>query len=243
MRRPQQLSMGLAALVLAMGCLEKTRRTLGLVRDPHPDVLYSVEIDERVLALTIDDGPDPTSTPAILDVLDRHQATATFFLIADRVPGNEALVERIVAAGHELGSHGTRDEPSIELPPEVFERELLRAHGTLSAFATPRWFRPGSGWYDQRMVEILARHGYRCALGSSYGLDAQLPFSWLARRLILWRAEPGAVVILHDVGERGARTAVTLSEVLPELRRRGYRVVSLSELETRAGSHAPEDIR
>jgi peptidoglycan/xylan/chitin deacetylase (PgdA/CDA1 family) len=197
----------------------------------HPEVLYSVETERPVLALTIDDGPDPVSTRRILDVLAQNEAKATFFLIADRIPGNETLVAEIVAAGHELGNHMTRDEPSIDLEADVFERELLLAHDALSGYGASLWFRPGSGWYDDRMLQTLSRHGYRCALGSSYPLDAQIGSSWLAQRFILWRARPGAVIILHDGGERGERTARTLAAVLPELRRRGYRVVSLGEID------------
>ena len=206
------------------------RGTLGLFGKGHPDVLYKVPTDKPVVALTIDDGPDAVTTRAILDVLDRNAARATFFMISDRIAENEAVVRELVAAGHEIGNHMTRDEPSIELSRKDFESELQRAHHTLSAFASPRWYRPGSGWYDEEMLAILAKHDYRCVLGSIYPLDAHLPFPWLAARVILWQAKPGAIIILHDAGARGKRTARTLSLVLPELRKRGYRVVSLSEL-------------
>ena len=80
------------------------------------------------------------------------------------------------------------------------------------------------------MIRVMQRHGYRCALGSVYPFDATIPsISWTTR-YILRSARPGAIVILHDAGTRGRRTARVLAEVLPELRRRGYRVVSLSEL-------------
>jgi peptidoglycan-N-acetylglucosamine deacetylase len=92
------------------------------------------------------------------------------------------------------------------------------------------WARPGSGWYSQTMIEAMQRHGYRCALGSVYPFDATIPSVAWATRYILRNAKPGAIVVLHDGGSRGQRTARILGEVLPELRRRGYRVVSLSEL-------------
>ena len=203
---------------------------LGLLRGRDPRVLYSVATVERVLALTIDDAPDAETTPEILAVLKRHGARATFFVIADQIAGNESLLERIVAEGHELGNHMTRDERSIELSPDAFERELLRAREMLAPFDATRWFRPGSGYYDDEMLEILARHGYRCALGSVYPIDAQLPWSAPAAYWIRWRAQPGSVIILHDRGERGRRTAKTLADVLPTLGRKGFRVVTLTEL-------------
>ena len=203
---------------------------LGLWRGRDPRVLYTVSIVERVVALTIDDAPDAATTPEILAVLERHGARATFFVIADQISGNESLLERIVAEGHELGNHMTRDERSIELDPDAFERELLRAGAMLAPFGATRWFRPGSGYYDDEMLDILDRHGYRCALGSLYPIDAQLPWSAPAAYWIRWQARPGAVIILHDRGERGRRTAKTLADVLPTLGLKGYRVVTLSEL-------------
>lgn len=196
----------------------------------YPGCLYRVPTEAPLLALTIDDGPDPRSTPLILAELRRHQARATFFLIADQVPGREHLVRMLAAEGHELGNHLTQDRPSIRMSPIAFEADLLRAHQVLAPYGTLRWARPGSGWYSRPMIQIMDRHGYRCALGSLYPFDAAIPSASWAARYILRNARPGAVVILHDVGARGQRTAKVLGRVLPELRRRGYRIVSLSEL-------------
>jgi peptidoglycan/xylan/chitin deacetylase (PgdA/CDA1 family) len=224
----------LATLVLTscLGCSTGSDRrpTLGLLGDADPRVLYTVATREPLVALTIDDGPDPDSTPAILDVLAKHEATATFFLISSRVPGNEALVDRIVAEGHEVANHHVRDEPSIGLAPREFARGLRAARSALSPWPAARWFRPGSGWYDEAMLDVLDVEGYVCALGSIYPLDAQIPSSRWASWLIRHRASAGDVVILHDGGARGRRTARALGSALPVLRERGLRAVSLSRL-------------
>ena len=223
----------LAALLAGGACCasgDGDEKRLGLLGGRDPRVFYSAAILERVVALTIDDAPDPSTTAGILAVLEQHGARATFFVIADQIPGNERLLERIVAEGHELGNHMTHDEPSFELDPEEFERELLRAEAMLAPFAATRWFRPGSGYYNDRMLDILDRHGYRCALGSVYPVDAQMSWSGLAATWIRWQTRPGAVIILHDRGERGRRTVQTLGKVLPALSGKGYRIVTLSEL-------------
>jgi peptidoglycan/xylan/chitin deacetylase (PgdA/CDA1 family) len=196
----------------------------------YPGCLYQVHTQKRLVALTIDDGPDPASTPLILAELRRHHATATFFLITNRLRGQERLVRSLVGEGHELGNHFTQDRPSIGLEPRAFEADLLQAHRDLSTWGRLIWARPGSGWYSQAIIEVMQRHGYRCALGSVYPFDATIPSVAWAARYILRNAKPGAIVVLHDGGSRGQRTARTLAKVLPELRRRGYRVVSLSEL-------------
>ncbi|MGH7631989.1 MAG: chitin deacetylase family protein [Gemmatimonadales bacterium] len=209
-----------------------------------PGCLYRVATDEPVIALTLDDGPDAVTTARLLEELRQHSARATFFLIADRVPGREQLVRRIVAEGHELGNHLTQDRPSIRLSSSEFATDLQRAAQVLAPFAPVHWVRPGSGWYSQTMIETIQRAGYRCALGSVYPLDASIPSVGFARWYILHHVRPGAIVLLHDGGARGRRTARVLGDVLPELRRRGYQVVSLSELVAAAqpahGAGGPE---
>ena len=195
-----------------------------------PEVVYFVETEESVVALTIDDGPDPVTTPKILDVLMQHDARATFFLITNHIPGNEDVVLRIVEENHELANHLTTDEPSIRFSPSDFEHQLLESHNALSKFSDIRWFRPGSGWYNTAMLSILHKHGYQCALGSVHPFDPQITSPWFAARYVLRNVRPGSIIILHDYGARGERTASALATILPELNRRGFRVVTLSEL-------------
>jgi len=221
----------LALLLAAAGVfLFRPGWIVALLSRPYPQVLYYVHTDQPVVALTFDDGPDALTTPGILDVLKQHDARATFFLISGRVAANEDLVARTVEEGHELGNHLTTDEPSILLDTAEFERQLLASHQVLAQFGEVRWFRPGSGWHDARMLAILEKHGYRCTLGSVYPFDPQIPLWWFAARYVLWNVRPGAVIVLHDHGGRGMRTAAALATVLPELSRRGLRVVTLSEL-------------
>jgi peptidoglycan/xylan/chitin deacetylase (PgdA/CDA1 family) len=202
---------------------------LDLLARRYPGCLYRVAQGHPLIALTIDDGPDST-TPLILDELRRHSAHATFFLISSQVGGHEATVQRMVREGHELGNHGTRDRAAIRLPYEEFVRDLTEAKRTLARFGSVRWARPGSGWYSRDMIDAIARTGHRCALGSVYPFDAAIPSIWFAQRHVLANARPGAVIVLHDGGARGRRTLAVLQDVLPELRARGYRVVTLSEL-------------
>ena len=200
------------------------------LRKRSPEVVYSIDTRELLVALTIDDGPDPVETPKILESLKRYGAKATFFLITSRIPGNEELVQRMIDEGHELANHMQDEYPSILLDSSEFERQLVQSDEELSKFADIRWFRPGSGWYNNSMLSIVHDHGYSCALGSVYPFDPQLGSSWFITRYVLWKIQPGSVIVLHDYGSRGARTAVVLDTVLPELARRGYKVVTLSEL-------------
>jgi len=195
-----------------------------------PDCLYRVETRRRVVALTIDDGPDAVHAPGILEVLAEHGARATFFLLSDNVPGAESVVTELTARGHEIGNHLTREEPSIRLSPAAFEDAVRDAGNVLRRFGPVRWLRPGSAWYNRTMLDAIEREGYRCALGSVYPYDGRVPSVRLAAAYILANVRPGAVIVLHEGGARGARTAAILRRVLPALRAHGYRVVTLSEL-------------
>ncbi len=173
------LKKSLLAIVLLLGI-----SLTGLVCNPKPllhrlayhspDVLYFVKTEEKVIALTIDDGPHSQLTPKILDVLSKHQVSATFFLIGGRVQGNEEIVRRIVSEGHEIGNHHMHDRPSIQLSEAEFERDLLKADIILKRFAPVKWFRPASGWFNKRMLQQLEKHNYKCALGSVYPYDANI---------------------------------------------------------------------
>jgi len=235
------LALAAALAAGAGGCRADDLWRVAVDRDPA--VLYAVPTCEPVVALTLDDGPHAASTPRILEVLGRHGARATFFLIGANLPGNEALVEAIVSAGHEIANHGGYDRPAVDLGPARFERDLLATHERLARFGEPRFYRPGSGWYDDWMLPIVARHGYTLALGSVYPFDVELPWPALTRSVAEWGIEPGAILVLHDAGESGPRTWEVLEGLLPELEERGLRVVSLSELVRLAAVPAARDPR
>ena len=195
-------------------------------------VLYFVETDRKVVALTIDDGPHPTVTPALMDVLKSHEARATFFLIGERIKGNEHLLNRMKQEGHELGNHFMSDRPSILLPADQFQKELLAVDEMLGD-APVKLCRPGSGWYNDRMLEQIESHGYRCVLGSVYPHDTAVRNTAIISSYIESQVYPGSIIILHDGTNDRKRTIRVLEEVLPALKREGYQVVTVSELVAR----------
>ena len=195
-----------------------------------PDVLFHQPNAGPLIALTFDDSPHATLTPRILDLLAAHDAHATFFMIGEHVAGNEAVVRRLVGDGHELGNHMMSDTASARLSPAEFERQLLQTHELLAPFGPVRWFRPGHGWFNRRMLEQIHRHGYRCAMATAYALEF-LPISApYAARHILRNIRPGGIIVIHDGAADRDRTVVVLERILPVLRRRGYRIVTLSRL-------------
>ena len=198
----------------------------------YPDVVYFVPTEIQSIAMTIDDGLDPETTPMILDALKQHGATATFFLVSESVPHNEPLVRRILEDGHEIGHHMTTDEVTVGLPSEELVRKFHRAADTLEQFAAVTWFRPGSGRYNDDVLDLVKSRGYRIALASVAPLDTLIHDPERMAAYIGWMVEPGSVVVLHDVADRGRRTAATLELLLPRLQDRGYTVTTLGELDS-----------
>lgn len=207
-------------------------------RHRTPEVVFSVSVPEPMIALSIDDGPSE-ATPEILDVLAQNDARATFFLIGQNLDERPNEAGRIVEAGHEVGHHMMEDRPSRDLPDEAFVERFDAMDGRLEALGGSRVFRPGSGWYDDRMIEIAADRGYRTVLGSVYPFDAQISSDGFASWYVLQNVVPGSIVVLHDGEERGPRTAEVLRSVLPTLKDRGYRIVTVSTLLSESDGPVP----
>ncbi|MGB7442832.1 MAG: chitin deacetylase family protein [Coleofasciculaceae cyanobacterium] len=223
------LSSLLLLLILAL-LFSQPRWLLAKIAAIYPGMVYFAKIKEPVVALTIDDGPNAVSTPQILEVLSRYQARVTFFLISNNISGNESLLSNLVQDGHELGNHLTSDQPSIKLSAADFEAQFLEADRVIAQFGQVSWFRPASGWYSPEMLEIVGKYNYRSALGCVFPYDTHFKSVGFAVFQVLFNVRPGSIIVFHDGGDRGERTVLALEKILPQLHRRGYRVVTLSEL-------------
>ena len=198
-----------------------------------PDVLWQVPTSEKLIALTIDDGPSEY-TREILSILEANDATATFFIIGSQVGGQEETLQDIIRGNNELGNHAMRDEPSrslsnADLTKQIgaVKEKINKAYDSVGIEPPPKYFRPGSGFFSSRMRETLAGLGYRLVLGNIYPHDPQIPFWRLNANHVLSMLQPGGIIICHD---RRSWTAPMLRKVLPEMKRRGYRVVTVTEL-------------
>ncbi len=194
------------------------------------DVLCYVDTESRAFALTFDDGPHPATTPGLLDVLARHSARATFFLIGERVPGNEAIVARIAGEGHEVANHLMRDERSICVPAPRFQRELAQVTSLLAGYGAVRWFRPGSGWFTPRIRRVAGEQGLRVVLGTVVATHTGGVGDGRITAKLLGETRPGSIVVLHEgtVARRGV--VDTTDELLARLGRRGFAAMTVSEL-------------
>ncbi|MEO6875382.1 MAG: polysaccharide deacetylase family protein [Opitutaceae bacterium] len=151
--------------------------------------------------LTIDDGPDPVDTPQILDLLDQHQARATFFVIGERAVRYPDLVNDIVRRGHQIGHH-TQTHPLATFwcaSPRRLRAELDRViDGLRPAGIRPHWFRPPVGIKHFLLPAALAARDLQCVGWSVRSGDvlSREPGSVVAR--VMRQLRPGVIVLVHE---------------------------------------------
>jgi peptidoglycan-N-acetylglucosamine deacetylase len=150
--------------------------------------------------LSFDDGPDPEFTPLLLEALAAAEARATFFVLGERLPGNEELLGAIVAAGHEVGLHGMAHRRHDGLDAAAARAELEAGLAAIEAAGAPRprWYRPPFGASSPTLASCCEELGLEIAYWSAWGQDWEaLPAERIAA-LVERDLGPGAVVLLHD---------------------------------------------
>jgi len=187
------------------------------------------------VALTFDDGPDPRALPPLLELLGRHRAPATFFVVGERAAAHPELVAAIRDAGHEIGNHSHTHDPWLMLRSVARLRaDVARCQETLAAHGLrPRAFRPPVGITNPRLPRVLRELGLSCVGFSNRPVDfANRRVAGLSRR-VLGRVRGGDVILLHDRLPRPEALEPWLDEVaavLAGLEARGIPVVPLSAL-------------
>jgi peptidoglycan/xylan/chitin deacetylase (PgdA/CDA1 family) len=157
-----------------------------------------VSTQDAVAALTFDDGPHPEFTPRLLDILERHQAHATFFMVGKSAQQHPDLVRRIAQAGHAIGNH-TWDHSSFSLISRRERRAQLRACEKAIAPYGQRLFRPPYGQQSVASRLDALWLGYQVvtwnvSAGDCRGRDA----NWMIDR-VAKQIKPGSVILFHDV--------------------------------------------
>lgn len=157
----------------------------------------------RAVWVTIDDGPDPRDTPALLDLLDEFGARASFFVIGERAAAHPHLLREIARRGHEIGNH-TQTHPAAwfwAFLPSGIRREIESCSQTIRELAPGariRWFRAPAGLRNHWVHPILAAHGLRLAGWSARGFDAVSADADTVTQRILADIRPGAVILMHE---------------------------------------------
>nr|WP_205861691.1 polysaccharide deacetylase family protein [Planosporangium flavigriseum] len=189
------------------------------------------------VALTFDDGPDPRSTPAFLDLLRAQHVRATFFLLGNMLIRAPQLGAELVAAGHEVAIHGWEHRCLIARGPRATYDDIARARDLVAAVTgrQPQWYRPPYGVLTTAALNAARRLDLAPVLWTAWGRDWEAratPESVLAT--VAGRLRGGGTVLLHDSDCTSApgswrRTLAALPELIDDVRGRGLRIGPLAE--------------
>jgi cellulose synthase/poly-beta-1,6-N-acetylglucosamine synthase-like glycosyltransferase/peptidoglycan/xylan/chitin deacetylase (PgdA/CDA1 family) len=210
----------------------------GPVIDTRGGRTNSLTVPDHRLVLTFDDGPDPTWTPKVLDVLKKHHAHAVFFVTGTMTSRYPELVKRIVAEGHEVGLH-TFNHPDLSFQStKRIDWELSQNQLALAGAAGIRTslFRPPYSSFADAMdnkswpvTEYIGTRGYITVVNNTDSEDWQKPGVDQIIRNATPKGGKGAIVLMHDSGGDRHQTVQALDRFLPELQERGYRFQNLTE--------------
>ena len=202
------------------------------IRRPHivgcthggPLVRYRGSGHRKQVALTFDDGPS-AYTSSVIRILDQHDAKGTFFVVGQEIPGRQEVLQRALGHGHELGNHALHHGV---LPPA----SDLRATSSLIRRATgftPCTFRPPAG-----VINLAVARGARSAGMTTviWNVDTR-DWTGLGSSAIKARATAvgrGSIVLMHDGGGNRSATVAALPSIISELKRRGFKLVTVTRL-------------
>lgn len=206
------------------------------LQNKYPDVmLYKANTNNKVIALTFDDGPDERFTPPILDVLKKHDVKATFFLLGSRIMKYPHVAKRIVEEDHSIGSH-TYWHPDLTktgVDNLVWEIEENEKEIELATKTKTNLFRAPYGAMNESLVEKLGEMDYR---GIGWSVDSEDWRNLSAEKVkknILADVHPGAIILMHSAGhwtQDLTGTVDALDEVIPMLKKKGYEFITVPEM-------------
>ena len=219
---------GLVTICLAIFAIEPLS-AIPVIEWITPNLVYRIRTDLPMVALSFDDGPSADFTPQVLEILQRHRAKATFFLIGERALRYPELVEQIKADGNEVGNHYFKNGSALLHPSAEFLSYLEQTERAISP-SQPKLFRPPGGVAWPWQLRLAQEKGYTCVLGSAYPHDPMHPPTSYITWLVEKNLRPGTIVILHDGIPNPTRSIQVLPEILDAGRRRGLAFVSIGEL-------------
>ena len=201
-----------------------------VTRDPGVSLVNVIRTERAEVALTFDDGPHPTHTPALLDILAARRQRATFYVIGRLVQRHPDIARRIVAEGHELGNHTWTHPTLSRLGDAAVLREIDRTQDIIwqTVGHLPVTMRPPYGAFTPRQARMLqAQRFLPTIIWSVDPQDWRRPGPAVVADRMVRGARPGAIILAHDIH---APTIRAVPAALDGLLARGLTSVTMSEL-------------
>ncbi len=186
----------------------------------------------KKIALTFDDGPHPTKTAKILDILDKYGIKATFFVIGANVEYYPELVAEEAARGHEIANHSYSHTKLSKCTETEIKSEIERTDLAVkkAAGVTPKLFRPPEGAYSENIVKVATDMGKSTIIWTVDTLDWAKTSHNVIVENIKTNVTSGSIILFHDFTCKEAHTIEALETIIPYLQSQGYQFVTVSEL-------------
>lgn len=192
-------------------------------------VKVRVKNPKKVVALTFDDGPVQANTSKLLKLLKKYDYHVTFFMLGNRVSGNENLLKKMQKEGHEIGTHSW-DHPNLaKMSESNVKNNIQKSRKAIykACGAYPTVFRPPYGNSNNNVKNVCKKYKMPIIIWNVDVEDWKYRNATTVKNKILNQVHPGAVFVLHDLH---ATTVTGVKNALPELQKRGYELVTVSEL-------------
>lgn len=193
-------------------------------------VVKRAATEDKIVAITVDDGPHHKATPRMLEALRETGIKATFFILGKSAEEYPELVRQVIAEGHEIATHGYSHRNMARMSRAECEEEWEQTERVLTELgAQVSLFRPPGGAYGQTLVEGAKQRGYHIILWDVDPRDWQVPSADTITERIMKEVRPGSIILLHD-GQYPIHSADALRKVVERLKADGYSFVTVSEL-------------
>lgn len=196
------------------------------------NIYRKVSNENMKIALTFDDGPHPGRTPEILNVLNKFNVKATFFLIGQNIEYYPETFKKIISEGHEIGNHTFSHKPLNKCSDDTLKTEIESFDKVVSEFNCKKTsiIRPPGGLYNDALKKYATENDYSIVLWSIDTMD------WSHKSVddivdnILLNTNSGDIILMHDFISGQSSTPKALEIVIPILLERGFEFVTVSEL-------------
>ena len=207
-------------------------RLLMLSPSAEVKVYRSVATSKKQIALTFDDGPHPTLTPRILEILKKYNIPATFFMVGQNVLNYPEAARAVIEAGHEVGNH-TFSHPHISnLGEKAIFDEIGKCEDALEELCEyrPHLLRTPQGVLTPSLEKCLKDDDYILILWSLDTRDWEHKSTAHLTRTVLENVQAGDIILMHDFIGHNSKTPEALEEIIPILLSEGYEFVTVSAL-------------
>ncbi|GHH34219.1 polysaccharide deacetylase family protein [Lentzea cavernae] len=196
------------------------------------DLVDRVETNEKVVALTFDDGPDPAGAQQVLDVLAAENVPATFFLMGRDLAKHPDLGRQIARAGHEIGNHTYTHQRMVGVLPGTVAKEIEDTDAEIrkTGYSGDIHFRPPHGKKLFALPHYLRQHGRTTVMWDVEPDSEGTPAAQEIAQQTLKRTKPGSIILLHPMYGAREQTRQALEPVITGLKERGYRFLTVSAL-------------